>query len=134
MNVIIYTIILITTLHFYRKWTTYRTFKAAAAQNGCKRPQKYPHKDPFWGSDLMRERMKAVKEGRQMALFMEHFKTFGKTWQENFLGTTVYNTMDVRNIQQVSALSFDDYGKPAQNFFRPFLGNGILSLHGPAVS
>ncbi|PQE09431.1 Cytochrome P450 family protein [Rutstroemia sp. NJR-2017a BVV2] len=78
------------------------------------------------------KRMEAVKAGRQMGLFMEHFNNIGKTWEENFFGARVFNTMDVQNIQQVSALAFDDYGKPAQNFFKPFLGDGFLSLDGLA--
>ncbi|KAF7952909.1 hypothetical protein EAE96_006132 [Botrytis aclada] len=80
----------------------------------------------------MKKRVKAVNEGRQMALFVEQFNEIGKTFEENFFGTRVINTIEVPNIQQVSALGFEDYGKPAQNFFKPFLGDGVLSLDGKA--
>lgn len=81
----------------------------------------------------MKKKLKAVGEGRLMALSMEHFNKIGKTFEENFLGTRVISTIEVRNIQQVCALSFGDYGKPARNFFKEFLGDGVLSLDGKAV-
>ncbi|KAF7883261.1 uncharacterized protein EAF02_005181 [Botrytis sinoallii] len=105
---------------------------AAAKQHGCKKVPRYPHRDSIWGTDLMKKRVKAVGEGHQMALFMKHFNEIGKTFEENFFGTRVINTIDVRNIQRVCALSFEDYGKPAQNFFKAFLGDGVLSLDGKA--
>ena len=117
---------------FYQKWTSYRAFRAAAIQHGCKRPPKYPHREPIWGTDLVKIRMKAVKDGKQGKLYMEHFNNIGKTWEENLFGTRVYHTMEVQNVQHVAALGFQDYGKPDQNFFIPFLGEGILSMDGPA--
>ncbi|KAF7873928.1 hypothetical protein EAF04_002600 [Stromatinia cepivora] len=131
-NYILYAVGLVALLYIHRKWTSYQAIKAVVAQHGCKLPRKYPHRDPIWGTDLMKKRVKAVNEGRQMALFMEQFNGIGKTFEENFFGTRVINTIEVPNIQQVSALGFEDYGKPAQNFFKAFLGDGVLSLDGEA--
>ncbi|PQE21540.1 Cytochrome P450 protein [Rutstroemia sp. NJR-2017a WRK4] len=132
MNIIVYIAAVATFVYLHRKWTSYRAAKTLILRHGCKPPPKYPHRDFIWGTDLTKQRMEAVKAGRQMGLFMEHFNNIGKTWEENFFGVRVFNTMDVQNIQQVAALAFDDYGKPAQNFFKPFLGDGVLSLDGLA--
>ncbi|KAJ8062649.1 hypothetical protein OCU04_009171 [Sclerotinia nivalis] len=134
IGVLLYTVFISLFVYFRQKCNSYRAFEAAAKQYGCKRAKKYPHHDSIWGTDLVRERTKAVGEGRQMGLFMEQINKIGKTFEENFFGTKVINTVEVRNIQQVCALAFEDYGKPAQNFFKSFLGDGVLSLDGKAVS
>lgn len=133
-NYIPYVAGLIALLFIYRNITTYLATQAVISEHGCKPPRKYPHRDLIWGTDLMKKRVKAVNEGRQMALFMEQFNGIGKTFEENFFGTRVINTIEPANIKEVSALSFEDYGKPAQNFFKSFLGDGVLSLDGKAVS
>lgn len=117
-------------VYIYEKWTSYRVFRAAAIQHGCKRPPKFPHRDQIWGTDLLKLRMKAAEEGRQSKFGLELFNTIGTTFEENFLGTKVYNTTEVQNLQQVGTTAFNDYGKPAVAFFMPFLGEGIFSLDG----
>jgi hypothetical protein len=107
-------------------------FRAAVIQHGCKQPPKYPHKDIIWGTDLVRERFLAARSGQQMQLYMKHFGSFGKTWEENFHGRKVINTMEAINIQQVAALGFQDYAKASQKDFAPFLGKGIFSQEAAA--
>ncbi|KAM0126263.1 hypothetical protein ACHAP3_009340 [Botrytis cinerea] len=131
-SALLYTVFISLIVYFRRRWNYYRAFRAAAKQHGCKKVQKYPHQDLIWGTDLMKKRVKAVGEGRQMTLFMEHFNKVGKAFKENFFGTRVINTIEVRNIQQVCALSSGYYGKSAQNFFKEFLGDEVLSLDGKA--
>lgn len=74
--------------------------------------------------------MKAVREGWQAKLFLEHFNTIGETWEENFLGVKVYNSGQVENFQHIAAVAFNDYKKSGVAFFTPFLGKGIFSLEG----
>lgn len=121
-------------LHYvYNYWRSQKAFHIAAARFGCQRPVKYPHKDPIWGHDLAKKRTKAVRAGRQMDLFMEHFNTYGKTWEEKFYDARVINTMESRNIQQVCALDFQYYGKPSSTkITSPFIGKGIFSEDGPS--
>lgn len=132
-SALLYTVCVSLLVYFRQRWNSYRAFRAAAKQHGCKKVPRYPHRDSIWGTDLMKKRVKAISEGRQMALFMKHFNEIGKTFEENFFRTRVINTIEVRNIQRVCALSFEDYGKPAQNFFKAFLGDGVLSLDGKTV-
>ncbi|TGO20136.1 hypothetical protein BTUL_0001g01470 [Botrytis tulipae] len=131
-SALLYTVCVSLLVYFRQRWNSHRAFRAAAKQHGCKKVPRYPHRDSIWGTDLMKKRVKAVSEGRQMALFMKHFNEIGKTFEENFFGTRVINTIEVRNIQRVCVLSFEDYGKLAQNFFKAFLGDGVLSLDGNA--
>lgn len=118
--------------YIHKSWRSHSTFRAAAAKYGCERPTKYSHWDPFCGYDLIKKRTEAVKAGRQMELYMQHFATYGKTWEEKFYDVRMINTMESRNIQQVCALGFQDYCKPSRHFAHPFLGRGIFSEDGPA--
>ncbi|KAF5875286.1 putative cytochrome p450 alkane hydroxylase protein [Botrytis fragariae] len=129
-SALLYTVCVSLVVYLRQRWNSYRAFRAAAKQHGCKRVPRYSDRDSIWGTDLMKKRVKAVSEGRQMALFMKHFNEIGKTFEENFFATRVINTIEVHNIQRVRALSFEDYGKSAQNFFKAFLGDGVLSLDG----
>ncbi|MCJ1308033.1 hypothetical protein MMC25_001683 [Agyrium rufum] len=67
-----------------------------------------------------------------MVLYEEQFATYGKTWEENFLGTTVINTMHSENIQQVATFLFDDFTRNAgsRNVGWPFIGKGITTMDG----
>jgi cytochrome P450 len=118
-------------LYLLRRWNSYRTFRAAALRHGCQRPPKYRNRDPIFGYDLVEARKEAVQKGRQMKLVMEEFDRYGKTWEEETFDTKVINTMEVRNIQEIAALSFHDYKKPDRSIFNPFLGHGIMSQDGP---
>ncbi|TVY84310.1 Cytochrome P450 monooxygenase lepH [Lachnellula suecica] len=114
----------------YQKWAAWRTRRALAITQGCQPPTKYPHKT-FSGYDLVEERTAAVKDGRQMELYMKHFEMYGKTWEETYLDIKVINTMEMRNIRHVCATGFEDYGKSSRKLFAPFLGDGIFSQEGP---
>jgi hypothetical protein len=117
-------------VYSYQKWTSYKAFRAAAVQHGCKRPPKYPHKDPFFGTDLLIERKKRKEEGQLLRSLGAHYNLLGKTYQEKFFDLTVINTMEARNIQQVTAISFADYGKVNVVDLDPMLGKGILTADG----
>ena len=118
-------------LYIARRWNSYRAFRRAAIQHGCQRPRKYRHRDTIFGYDLIAARKEAVKNGQQMKLVMEQFEEYGKTWAESTFDFKVINTIEVRNIQEVAASSFQDYIKEDRSPFNPFLGDGILSQDGP---
>lgn len=129
---ILWPVSLLVCAFLYQKWTAYTTFRAAVIRHGCQRPRKYPHLDPIWGYDLYRERAKATQRGQSMELYMRQFDLHGKTFEEQFFDTKIINTMEAANIQQVAALSFQDWGKSsARNASSsPFLGRGIFSEDG----
>jgi hypothetical protein len=76
-------------------------------------------------------RVKAVKDGNLTKLYLSHFNLLGQTWEENTLNQRTINTMDMRNIQHIAPLNYEDFEKG--NIQRnPLIGPGILSLDGPA--
>ncbi|KAL6691277.1 cytochrome P450 [Trichoderma pleuroticola] len=87
-------VLLLLMTHLHQKWTTSRR-----------------HHIHFWGYNLLMGRIKAAKDGRQLALYMKHYSIYGKAWEENFLGKRVINTMETKNIQHVASSGLEDYGK-----------------------
>ena len=121
-------------LCLYRTWKRLRAFRHKERLYNCQRPSRYPHLDPIWGYDLHRLRRRAAKEGRFYKLYDTHFKAFGKTFEENFFGRTVINTIEPENIQKVAIDAFEDWGKvdSRNSASSPVLGSGIFSQDGLA--
>ena len=120
-----------TTYILYRAWETRRARRALALQAGCKDVAHYPHQDRLWGYDLVRQRQEAIKEGRLMPLYAKQFATYGKTWEENFMGTRLINTADKENIQYIATT--DHFGRNFSQRGRvgwPFTGRSVMSTDG----
>jgi cytochrome P450 len=121
-----------TTYILYRVWETYQARRTLALQAGCKDVAQYPHGDRLWGYDLVRQRQEAIKEGRLMPLYAKQFATYGKTWEENFVGTRLINTADKENIQHI-ATTTDVFGRNFSQRGRagwPFTGHSVMSTDG----
>jgi hypothetical protein len=116
---------LLAVAYSYQQWSLYRAFRAAAVKHGCKRRPKYPHRDLFFGTDLMNERRIASEAGRLLSSQAKYFELYGKTYKEKFFDVMIINTMDTeaRNIQQVTPLGFQDYGKANLIGSAPIFGN-----------
>ncbi|TVY81905.1 Cytochrome P450 monooxygenase fsdH [Lachnellula suecica] len=115
-----------------RKWISHRAFRAAVDKHGCQRPRKHVPNDLIV-NDLAKARAQAAKDGHAMKPFMDDFERYGKTWEEkDAYGTTIINTMDKLNIQQVLSLGHQDYSKPDRSMFAPFFGKGIFMEEGAA--
>lgn len=121
---------LLSAVYLSQKWKAYRAFHAAVIQYGCKRPPKYAHRDPFFGTDLVKERQAAIQARRVHRFAMECFERYGKTYEEKFLDKKVINTMEGVNIQQVVAHSFHDYVKTFVVDLTPLFGPGIFLQDG----
>ncbi|EPE26532.1 Cytochrome P450 [Glarea lozoyensis ATCC 20868] len=122
--------ILITLL--WQKCTDFVAFNIKRRQTGCFRAKLYPHTDRLWGSDLVKQRQQATKNGNLQALYTRHFKMLAKTWEEVFWNQRVINTMDTANLQYVHVFGFEDFGKPnhRMKISAPILGNGIFVAEG----
>lgn len=103
-------------------------------QHNCAETNKYPHQD-ILGTDLARLRAQAVQEGRLFRLYKSQFDAYGKTFSEIWRGKTLFNTTEPENIQYVSTLAGEDFGKdPDREIAQwPLLGPSIFS-NGPAWS
>jgi hypothetical protein len=113
-----------------RKWVSYRAFHTVEIRHGCQRTRRYLQND--FGYTLTKARAQAVKDGHAMKPYLEDFTKFGKTWEERTYGTTVINTMDKLNMQQVLAHGFQDYRKPDWPNYASFFGKGMISEEGAA--
>ena len=125
--------VLLAVIVFYPKSSRYLAFIRKRQQTGCYKARKYPHSDPIFGYDLYRKRRRALAHGNTQALYAHDFSQLGKTWQENFLGQHVINTMDTVNHQYIHALGFEEFGKSPQRakISAEVLGNGIFTAEGP---
>ena len=113
----------------YPRWRRHTEIRAFKQRHGCKDPPKYPHQDRVWGSDMVRLRMEAMKEGRFFKLYESQFELYGKTFEENWRGKRLINTIEPANVQQVAALAVEDYGKDPERLKAqaPFFGPSIFS-------
>jgi cytochrome P450 monooxygenase len=122
----------IVTWYFYRYLRRYQALQALAKQHGCKEVPRYPHQSWFGGLDLIRLRQEAVEQGRFLPLFEEHFALYGKTFEENFVGSRRINTIHSKNIQQILTTSINNFRKnpPGRHFASPFFGESLTTTDG----
>ena len=94
---------------------------------GCKAPERFPHKDPFFGTDGIRDALQAGKEKRFLPRIWRQYEEFGNTFSSRFLTYPVINTIEPENIKAVLATNFKDYciGSRRKNSFFPLLGKSI---------
>ena len=121
----------VATIAIFQRFGRHRARSALVAQHGCKSISQYPHKDR-WGADLARLRKEAQKEGKFTALYEKHFATYGKTWEENFYGSKVINSVQWENFQEAgtSLVPYLSRAMGANKYAKPFLGKGITTTDG----
>ncbi|MCJ1313136.1 hypothetical protein MMC25_006813 [Agyrium rufum] len=129
IKVVCWTTMLVALTFLYPQWREYAKSQAMRQQYGCKDLLRCPHQDGNWGSDLGPIRSDAMKEGRLFKLYESQFELYGKTFEENFRGKRLINTIEPANIQQITTLAFDDYCKDPERTKAqaPFLGPSIFS-------
>lgn len=123
------TVLVVALTFLYQTWRRSMERRAFKIRHGCKDPPRYPHRDQRWGSDLARVRMDAMKNGRLFELYFSQFELYGKTFEENWKGQKLINTMEPTNIRQITTIAFGDYCKdPGRARAQaPFLGPSIFS-------
>ena len=105
-----------------------------AVKLGCKKPYDRPYKWPL-GIDMARDVMAADKQQTVPNFFIDLYENeldCRTTWEQNFLGTRNFATVDPKNIQALLATQFNDFclGHTRRNNFFPLLGNGIFTSDG----
>ena len=68
---------------------SYRLSKLARAR-GCQPPRKYPHKDPFFGLDLLLKTGKAIQEHAYLPELEKRYGSLGMTFGDQCLGVDVH--------------------------------------------
>src|ERR1700761_6811046 len=84
-----------------------RKFKA---ENGCKPPAAFQMRDRLFGSDQVRNRMKAAKEHKLLEYSLNNFRNVGNTWGASVMGQGVIMTIEPQNVKTVLSLKFEDFG------------------------
>ena len=66
-----------------------------------------------------------------MELFLFHFRLWGTTLEQVFLGTKAFGTIEPRNLEVILSDNFEDYSMgPRRKVMFPFFGDGIFTQEG----
>ena len=101
---------------------------------GCQEAPRYPHKDPFFGLDLLIKDTKEHNKCIYLAEIMRQYAVYGKTHEVRFLNARMIRTMDPKNIQAVLGLNAKDFGlQPLrEGLAMPLFDHGINTTDGEA--
>ena len=105
--------------------------RALVEKFNCKPPAKYPHKDPFFGLDMLWDMILAVKSKSYLDRVRRLYQENGNTFSSHSLTSSVH-TIEPDNIKAVLSSNFKDYGiSPARKeAFLPLLGQSIIISDG----
>ena len=62
----------------YPRWQRHAKNRAMKQKYGCKDPAKYRHEDKVWGSDMVRSRAQAMKEGSFLSYMRPSLKNMAR--------------------------------------------------------
>ena len=66
-----------------------------------------------------------------MELFLFHFRLWGTTLEQVFLGSKAFGTIEPRNLEAMLSTNFQDYSMgPRHKVMHPFFGDGIFTQEG----
>ncbi|KAL8953439.1 MAG: hypothetical protein Q9222_000713 [Ikaeria aurantiellina] len=107
-------------------------YERAVRDNGCAKPCKYRHKDPFLGLDLFMEIAKAFGNGTFLETNRRHFDLHGKTFEANTWGSRTIKSTQPEISEAVYATFFKNFSmEPLRlDVGGPFFGKGILTTDG----
>ncbi|KAJ9657771.1 hypothetical protein H2198_004078 [Neophaeococcomyces mojaviensis] len=115
-----------------KSWRRERTLREIAIENGCKSPPRLINQRP-WGIDRLEQIFRADTESRLMDLFLFHFRLWGTTLEQKFLGTQAFGTIEPRNLKAILSSKFEDWGLGLRfEVMAPFFGRGIFTEDGLA--
>jgi cytochrome P450 len=97
---------------------------------GCRSPPRLINQRPF-GLDRLEQIFRADSESRLMELFLFHFRLWGTTLEQKFLGTQAFGTIEPANLEAILSTNFQDWGMgPRRKVMFPFFGDGIFTQEG----
>lgn len=76
-----------------------------ARANGCQSPPRLLNQRPF-GVDRLEQIFRANAESRLMELFQFHFRLWGTTLEQIFLGSRAYGTIEPANLEAILSTNF----------------------------
>ncbi|KAK5106290.1 hypothetical protein LTS08_000408 [Lithohypha guttulata] len=106
--------------------------KLKTAEYGCASPPRLINQRP-WGIDRLEQIFRADAESRLMELFLFHFRLWGTTLEQKFLGTLAFGTIEPRNLEAILSTNFEDWSLGLRDqVMKPFFGSGIFTQDGKA--
>ena len=79
--------------------------EALAKEHGCQAPTRLQNQRPF-GVDRLEQIFRADAESRLMELFLFHFRLWGNTLEQVFLGTKAFGTIEPANLEAILSTNF----------------------------
>ncbi|MCJ1313551.1 hypothetical protein MMC25_007230 [Agyrium rufum] len=106
-----------------------------ANRHGCQLPPRNQHKNllgRLFGLDIIQDMKKGLAESTLLEQAAAKFDEYGATYESAFMGYTVINSIDPRNIQAWSTSSFTKFGRePLRRAMKKEIwGRGIMSTDG----
>ena len=92
-----------------------------AKANGCQLPPRLLNQRPL-GVDRLEQIFRANAESRLMELFLFHFRLWGTTLEQIFLGTRAFGTIEPANLEAILSTNF----KGEQRFLSTKVSNANL--------
>ncbi|KAI5859950.1 putative cytochrome P450 alkane hydroxylase [Durotheca rogersii] len=117
-------------LYYLLQWLTlYRRRSHMKRENGCLPPKKLAQMDPFLGTDVVFQNLRAAKKFGFLNLLRSRHAANGLTFTTNTYFRTTINTCDPTLIQNVLSFQFQDFGMGPlrRNSASPLLGQGIFT-------
>ncbi|KAI4148023.1 MAG: hypothetical protein L6R39_002922 [Caloplaca ligustica] len=110
------------------RYLAYHTDLAYGIQHGCLPPNRLLNELPL-GVDRLNEIFSADADGRLMALFLYHFRRWGDTLEQVFLGTKAFGTIDPRNLEAILFTQFNGRVKYSRGRDGIFTQDGVAWKH-----
>lgn len=101
--------------------------------HGCQRPRRYPHKDPFFGLDAMKEAGEMFTKFNFFPVTLKRFASMGSTFDLNMLGKRIIHSIEPENIRTVFSSATEDWGVKEIRYpaSHPYFETGFLTADGP---
>ncbi|KAI1082569.1 putative cytochrome P450 alkane hydroxylase [Whalleya microplaca] len=118
------------TLYYTAHWLErYEIRRRMKRENGCLPPKKLPQRDPFLGTDIVLQNLKAARNYGFLNLLRSRHASHGLTFTTNTYLRTTVNTCDPTLIQNVLSFQFQDFGMGPlrRKSASPLLGRGIFT-------
>ncbi|KAL4759443.1 cytochrome P450 [Aspergillus foveolatus] len=112
-------------------WVVYEWKRKA---HGCGKIPRYPHRDPFFGFDIVLGMAKSLRNDYFLVWLNKVHENLPKTFLVNFVGTRFIYTIEPENMKSMSAINWQDFavGPMRRNnkATAPFADKGVNTVDG----
>lgn len=99
-------------------------------RNGCARPPRYPHKDPFFGLDLFFRNGSAYENNRYLDELTDMYDKNGNTFEALDMGKRSIYTIEPDNLRELFTSAAWGIQPIRLAAMEPFCGRGFLTVDG----